>query len=179
MEEKKIQEEFNRILASEKKTDWARFSISNKLLALFCYGIPALMFLSGYHPNKDMISAIIFTAILGTGFYTYFRHERVVRAFFTNSKPLKEVIAEIKAQESLDRRANPSEPVLSDTPTSLSPVEEKDWEMILNNFDAAVEDLNNPTDNTMSANSIFDRQQNNQTDTPPGTSWISRFFKRN
>lgn len=84
-----IEEVFNNILKEEYKQEWQIIAIPRKLITLLCYALPALLMLgtADYH-SQNVLVILFFSFIVGTGFYSYVRHQSVLRAFFSNDKPL-------------------------------------------------------------------------------------------
>lgn len=161
-----IEEVFNQILREEYKQEWKLIAIPRKLIAFLCYTIPAMLMLSsGDYHNQNVLAILFFSAIIGAGFYNYLRHHTSLKAFFSNEKPLSEVIDEVKAQA--------KNVITSD---KLTVEEESDWSLIVSKLEKSMETESGDSD-TMNLSTLFDRTD--QTTLPPKrASWLSRFFGR-
>jgi hypothetical protein len=173
---KDIEEEFNRILSEEYKQDWETIVIPPKIVALFCYSIPALMLISSqdYH-HQNVMAVLFFSFIVGAGFHGFYRYHTVVKAFFSNEKPVSQVIRDIRAQEALDERSGGS------TTNSLTEVAEQDWDAMMVQLEHSMDTNLNPDSDVMNVSTIFDRAESEQATLAPPTrtSWFKRLFRRN
>jgi hypothetical protein len=163
----KIEEEFNKILKEEYRQEWQTIPISPVMVAVLCYALPALLLIGAqdYH-HSNIVATLFFSAIIGTGFYAYYRNYAVTRAFFSNSKPKKQVLQELRAQENIEARLGVPDG------TGLNEDEEHDWNTLVSQLEASMES------DTMTLSTLFDRAETNQA-TLPRRSWFSRLFRRN
>lgn len=173
-----IEEEFNRILSQEYKQEWITIVIPSKIKAIFCYSLPALMMIGStdYH-HQNVFAVLFFSFIIGAGFHSFYHYHAVVRAFFSNEKPLTQVIREVRAQDALDDLSGAS----TSNSTSLTPVEEQDWDELMLQLEKSM-DLNPDPDSTeMNVATLFDRSESEQPTLPQPTrtSWLKRLFRRN
>lgn len=157
-----IEETFNKILQEEYKQQWELISVPKKLMAFFCYTLPALLLLGvGDYHNQNVLVILFFSAIIGTGCYSYLRHQTAMKSFFSNDRPLSQVIQEVKSQK------NDS--------FSLSEEEESDWSLIVAKLEKSME-TEDDSDN-MTLSTLFDRSEPTVLPTKRA-SWLSRFFGR-
>lgn len=161
-----IEEVFNQILKEEYKQEWQLIAFPPKLVAFFCYALPALLMLSsGDYHTQNVLVLLFLSAIIGTGLYMHYRYHSVIKAFFSNDKPLNQIVREVQVRA---KNNPPSSP--------LTQVEESDWNLIISKFEKSMEAEDEDSD-TMNLSTLFDRTE--QTTLPPKrASWLSRFFGR-
>lgn len=160
-----IEEVFNKILKEEYKQEWELIVIPKKLMAFFCYTIPALLMLgAGDYHNQNVLVILFFSAIIGTGTYSYLRHQTVLKAFFSNDRPISQVIHEVRSQTKTNSSSTP-----------LTQEEETDWNFLVAKLEKSME--SEEDSDTMNLSTLFDRTE--QTTLPPKrASWLSRLFGR-
>ena len=166
-EEENFNQELNGLLQKEQKYGWQRINIGPKLALFLSYGVPALLMFDGLdYYSQDAAALLFISLLLGTGFYVSIRHYTSLRAFYSNAKPTKQVIQDIKAQDRQETYSFAPTP-----PVQLSPDEEPDFEML-------VENLENTLNGKMNVSTLFDQ---NQLSNHPATneSWLKRIFRRN
>lgn len=166
-----IEEAFNAILKEEYKQEWGLIAIPRKIVALFCYAFPIMMMLStaDYH-HHNIFAVLFFGSIIGTGFYSYYRHSSVVKAFFSNDKPASQVIRDVRAQ-ALTHIHTPEA-------GQLTREEEADWGLIVDKLEQSMEMVDDDSD-SMNVSTLFDRAESEQaTLQPKKSSWLQRLFGR-
>lgn len=166
-----IEETFNEILKEEYKQDWELIVIPPKIITLLCFSLPALLMISStdYHEHNIFV-ILFFSCIIGIGFYSSYRHQVVRRAFYSNDKPLNQVIRKVRAQGKQN--------LILPAPNRLSVEEESDWGLIINQLERSME-MDDDSDN-MDLATLFDRTESEQATLPQPnrTSWLSRLFRR-
>lgn len=162
-----IEEAFNKILREEYKQEWKLITIPRKLLAFLCYTIPAMLMLSaGDYHTQNVLVILFFSSIIGAGFYSYLRQHVTLKAFFSNDRPLRQVIDKVKAQNGNELHEE-----------KLTVEEESDWSLIISKLERSMNTTEDEDSDTMNLSTLFDRGE--QTTFPPKkTSWLSRLFGR-
>lgn len=166
-----VEETFNKILREEYKQDWELIAIPPKIIALLCYSLPALLMISsGDYHDHNIFVILFFSGIIGTGFYSSYRHQAVRRAFYSDDKPNSQVIRKIREQGKLNAELPASE--------RLSIEEEADWGSIVNQLERSME--MDEDSGGMDLATLFDRTESEQATLPQPqrTSWLSRLFRR-
>ena len=167
-----VEAEFNKILKEEFKQEWHLIDVSPKIATLMCYLLPCLLMTawSDYH-HHNLFATLIFALIIGAGLHGYYRHQVVVKAFFSSDRPVGEVIREIRDREARERQAE--QPV-------VAVQEEEDWDEIVARLEVSmdnIDDNGNSNSDKMNLATLFDRG-----DSAPRLakkSWFGRIFKRN
>ena len=158
-----IEESFNKILKA----------ISPNLVALLCYCLPAMLMLSSadYHRHNVFV-VLFFSLIIGTGFYGYYRNHAVLKAFFSNDRPVHQVVRDIRAQGTSTHSAASVET------DKLTAEEESDWGIIVTQLEKSME-MDEDSD-SMNLSTLFDRAESEQATLPQPqrASWLKRLFRR-
>lgn len=168
-----IEEEFNKILKAEYSQDWLHIKIPPKLIAVFCFTLPALLMLSGSNYHHNITVTLFFSLVMGTGFYAYYRYHKVFSLFFSESKPLNQIIREVRAQDELENRFGMTTPA---APDNKAPEEEyADFDTLIQQLEASMEP------DEMNLTTLFDRADSEPAtlNTPKKrTSWFRRLLGR-
>lgn len=167
-----IEKEFREILKKEYSSDFKLIQVSHKFIVFWCYALPMLAMMTLVNHNGDPIAAMIFAGVIGTGFFMYYRHSKIIRGFIKQDKPLKQVITEIRQQE----RNDPLHEIFGN---QLTPTETAHWNSIISDYEESQDS------NEMNVSTLFDTNNEtaptvhlNPAPIPVKRSWLKRLFRR-
>lgn len=106
-------------------------------IGVLCYALPASILLPMGLATGDMFTPLIFSSLIGTGFFFYARHLNVINSFVKQDKPLKTVFRDFKQQEQnqLQTAKNNAPDALVGTDGKLSEFEEEHWTAFMSGLD--------------------------------------------
>lgn len=135
-------EQFETLMREQLREDeYETITIPQWFIVMLCYVVPANL-LFPLALRGDAIVPLVFTLLIGTSIFYYFKHRGIINSFVRQEKPLKQVFREHKEHETIMReraKVNAPDMQINSSTGTLSDSEEQNWQNIISGYDATTQ----------------------------------------